>query len=148
MFTATYGCTWYDLILASNPYWELFHKYVLYITCYAIFTNIIDLHSQNFINISLFELVFTRTKTHIFVLGFSIAYVFLSIIKYLCCLFLLGKICTLNIQHCNTWNQHRVYTIFEKNTHFSCFIVGHMRLQHATLITRKGVYLPSSRSRG
>ena len=68
----------------------------------------------------------------------DISYIYLSF-KVFCYFLLLGQIFTFNPQHSKTCNQHHIYTIFDKVSIFSCFILGHMRLQWATLTTREGV---------
>ena len=40
----------------------IFHAYLLYMICYAVFTILIDLHSQKWMNTSLFE--FTIYLSH------------------------------------------------------------------------------------
>ena len=111
----------------------------LYMIYYAIDAILIDLNSQKWINISLFELVATCIETHILDPNFSISHIFISIIKFLYCLLLLGKLFTLNIQHSNKCIQHHISTIFEQICSFSCFIFRHTRLQHVTLKTRECV---------
>ena len=109
---------------------------------YDVFTILSNLHSQKWIKISLFVSSVTCIETHIFVPSFSISHVFISIIKLLCCLLLIGKLLTLIIQHYNKCNQHHLYTIFEKIPSFTCFIFDHTRLQCITLSTREGVLSP------
>ena len=98
------------------------------------------LHSKNWINILLFELVVTCIETHIFVPSFSIYHIFISIIKFLCCFsLLLGQLFNLNIPHPKTCIQHNIYTIFEQTFRFSCFIFSHTRLKRVTLTTSEYV---------
>ena len=77
-------CTSYDLILGCATYWESCHAFFLYIICYSIFIIIVYLHSQKWINISLFQLVVTCIETHKFVPSFSISHIFISNIKLFC----------------------------------------------------------------
>ena len=120
----------------------------MYIICHSIVAILVDLHSQLWINISLFELVVAYIETHIFVPDCSISHVFISIITFFCCFFLLGKIITLNLQYSKTCNQQHIYSYFEQISSFSCFTVSHARLQRVTIITRKCFYLTYVRSRG
>ena len=53
---------------------------LLNIICCIIVAILADLHSQNWIDISLFELVFTCIEAHILVHNFSISYLYISII--------------------------------------------------------------------
>ena len=76
---------------------------------YAIFTILIDFHSQKWINIYLFGLVVTSVKTHILVPRFSIYHIFPYIIKFLCCLLILFQLFALNLQCI----QNHLYNIFE-----------------------------------
>ena len=87
-------CTSYNLLLGCATYWEYCYAYFLYIICYAIFAILVELHSQYWINISLFGLVVTCIEAHIIVPSFSISHIFICIIKFFCCLLLLGKIFT------------------------------------------------------
>ena len=105
---------------------------------YAIVAILIDLYSQKSANISLFQLVVTFIETYIFVPSFSISNLFMSIIKVFCCLLLLGKLFTLNIQHSKICNQHHIDTIIDQVTSFSCFISGHTQLQCVPITTREG----------
>ena len=107
--------------------------------CYVILAILTDLYSQNCVDIYLFELSITCIETHILVPNFSIFHIFLSIIRFFCCFFILGKLFNLNIQHYKTCIQHHIYNILEKIFSFSCFIFSHTRLQYMTLTTREGV---------
>ena len=98
---------------------------------YAIFAILIDLIFKKW--------VFTCIETHIFVASFSIYHVFISIIKFLYCFLLLGKLFTLIIQHSKTCNQHNLYTIFDKIPSLSWVIFFHTWLQCGPLTTTKGV---------
>ena len=82
MFTAIHWCNSYYLLLGCAPSWEAFHAYFLCIICYFIVSILIDLNSQNWIHIYLFELFFTFIKTHILVPNFSISHIFPSIIVF------------------------------------------------------------------
>ena len=88
IFTVIYLCTSCDLLLVCIPYWGSCHAYFLYILCCSVISILDDLNSQKWINISLFELVFTCIESHILVTGFSISHVFISIIKFFCCFLL------------------------------------------------------------
>ena len=115
-------CTSYVLILGCDASWEACHSYFLYILCYSVVVILIELPSQNRINILLFELFFTCIETHIFVPSISISHIFISIIKFFCRFsILLGQMFTLNILHPNTCIQHNTYTIFEQ---IFCFHVS------------------------
>ena len=118
---------------------------VTHISCpllvFSVFFILVDLHSQKCINTLLFELVVRCIKTHIFFLTFLISNIFISIIKFFCCLLLLGQIFTWNIQYYTTLIQNHIYSTFEQIFSFSCFIFTHMRIQRVTLTTRKGVFI-------
>ena len=142
MVTEIYLCTSYDLLLGCATSWESCHAYVMYIICYLVVVILVDLHSQKWINTSLFGLVVTCIEKYSFVPGFSISHIFISILIFFCCFSLiLGQLVTLNILHPNKCIQHNIYTIFEKISSFSCFIFIHTRIQHVTLPTRKGVLI-------
>ena len=124
-----FGCT---------PSWEFCHAYFLYIMYCSIVVILVYLHSKNWINISLFELVVTCIETHIFVPSFLISHTFISVIIFFCCFsLLLEQIFTLNVLNSKTCIQHNIYTIFEEISSFSLFIFIHTRLQRVTLTTRK-----------
>ena len=110
---------------------------VYYLLCHI--SILVDLHSQKWIIIWLFELVVIWIETHILVPDISISHIFLSKIKVFCCFLLLGQLFTLNIQHYEKFIQHHPYTIFEQISSFSRFIFSHTRLQGAALITREVV---------
>ena len=129
------------MLLGCTIYWESCHAYFLYMICYAIFDIIIDLHLQDWIKISLFELSVTWIESHVFVSNLSISHVFIYIIKFSCCLLLLGKIINLNIKHSKTCNQHHLYTIFKKIQLFSCFIFIYTHIQWVTLTIMEGVFI-------
>ena len=133
MFTVVCWCTSCDLILGCTLSWESYHAYFLYMICYAIVAILIDLNSQKCINVSLFELVVTCIETDISVSSFSISLGFISIIKWLCCFLILGKLFNLNIQHSKKYNQHHLYIIFEKIPRFPCCGFVHTRIQCVTL---------------
>ena len=46
MVTAICLCSSYDMLLDCAIYWEYRRSYFLYIICYAIFSNLVDLNSQ------------------------------------------------------------------------------------------------------
>ena len=81
MVTVIYLCTLYDLVPVCATYWEACHEYFLYIICCSIVAILVDLNSQQWIHTSLFELVMTCIKAHIFVYSFSISHIFIFIIK-------------------------------------------------------------------
>ena len=54
---------------------------------------------------------------------------------------LLDNLLTFHFQHFKKFNQHHLYTEFEKISSFSCFVFGHTRLQFVTLTTREGVII-------
>ena len=139
IFTEICWCSSYNVILGCTTSWEYCHAYVLYILCYPIFFVLVDLHSQKCIDISLFELVVTCIETHIFVPSLSISRVFISIIKNLCFLLLLGKLFALNIQHSKICNQYHLYTIFEQIPSFPCFFLSYTQIQCVSLTNREGV---------
>ena len=89
----------------------------------------------------MFELFVTWIEEHIFDPVFSISYIFISIIQFFCCFFILEHLFTWNHQKHEILIQHHLYTNFDKVLSFSCFIFSHTRLQHVTLITRKGVFI-------
>ena len=68
MVTTICSCNSYNLLLGCSISWELCRAYFLCSICCFVFLVRIDLHSQKWINISLFELGFTCIKTHIFFL--------------------------------------------------------------------------------
>ena len=94
MFAAICLCNFYSLILVQTPDWEASHVYFRIYS--SIVSIIIDLHSQNWINIYLFELVVTCIETCIFVPSFSISHIFISVIIFLFCFLLLGTFFDLN----------------------------------------------------
>ena len=93
MVNAICLCTSCVLLLGFGASWESCNTYFLYIICYSVVVILIDLHSKNWINISLFELFFTCIETHIFVPSISISHIFISIIKFFCC-FSVGFTCS------------------------------------------------------
>ena len=130
LVTEIFFCTSYYRLLGCSTYWEQCHKYFLCIICYSIVFILVDLHSQNWINTPLFELIVTCIETHIFVTNFSISHILISIIKLLYCFTLIfGQIFTFNILHPNTCIQHNIYTIFEQISSFSCFVFIHTWIQ-------------------
>ena len=94
MFNAICLCTSYDLLLGCTPDWEYCHAYLLYIIFCSIVSILVDLHSQKWIDISMFELVVTCIEAHIFVPSFSISYILISTIMFFCCFLLLEKLFT------------------------------------------------------
>ena len=54
MVTTICLCTSYVPLLGCATSWESWHAYFLYIICYPIVVILVELHSQNCINISLF----------------------------------------------------------------------------------------------
>ena len=141
MVTETCLCNSYNWLLGCATFLESHHAHLLFIIGYYIVVILVELNSQKWIVISLFELVVKCIKTHIFVPSISIYHIFISIIKFFCCFLLLGQIFTWNLQSYTTNIQHHLYTIFEKKESFSYFYFSHMRLQHVTLTTRKGVFI-------
>ena len=142
MVTVICLCTSYVMLLDCATFWGSCHTYFLYIICYSVVFILVDLHSQKWIKILLFELVFKCIETRIFVPGFPIFHIFISIIKSFCCFsLLLGHIFTFNILNPKTCIQQNIYAIFEQISSFSCFVFSHTRLQCMTLITRKGVFI-------
>ena len=117
------------------------HTYFLYIIFYAIVAILFDLHSQNWIYISLFELVVTCIETHIFVTILSISHIFISVIKFFCCFLLLVKLFNSNIKYSKRCIQHNIYTIFEQISIFLLCIFSHTQIQCVTLPTREGVFI-------
>ena len=115
----------YDLILGCTTYCDAWYEYFLYMLCYAVFTVVVNLYLQQWINISLFELVVICIEPHILVPNFSISHIFPSVIKCFCCFSLLGRLFTSNIQHSKTCIQHHFYTIFEKISSVSCLVFIH-----------------------
>ena len=109
-------------------------------TCYVIVAILINLSSQKWINISLFELVVTCIETHELLPNLSISHIFLCVI-FLFCFLLLVKIFTLSLQHSKKCIQHHLYTNFGNISSFSHFIFIHMRLQHVKQITKKTCFL-------
>ena len=107
-------CTSYNMLLVCTKYLESCHAYFLYIICYSVVVILFDLHSQGWINISLFELVVTCIETHIFVPSVLIYHIFISTINLFCCLLLLGQLFTCNLQHSTTHIRHHIYTTFEQ----------------------------------
>ena len=94
MVTAIFLCTSYNWLLSCTTSWASCHAYFLYIISYSIVVVLVDLNSQKWIDISLFELLITCMEAHIFVPSLSIYHIFISIIKFLCCFLLLGQLFT------------------------------------------------------
>ena len=65
-------------ILSAPWLYSIFPVYAL--LCY--FSILVELNSQKFINISLFELVFTCIETHILVTNLSISRIFISVVNF------------------------------------------------------------------
>ena len=65
MFTVICWCNSYNLLLGCTTSCEACCEYFLYMICYYIVAILIDMNSKKWINISLFELVFTCIKAHI-----------------------------------------------------------------------------------
>ena len=86
--------TSYNLLLVCATSWELYHSYFMYIIGYLIIVMLVDLHSNKWIKILLFELVVTCIKTHIFSPSCSISHIFISVVKFFCCFLLVRKITT------------------------------------------------------
>ena len=80
MFNAIRWFTSYDLLIGYTLSWEYFHTYFLYMVCYSIVAILVDIHSQKWINISLFGLVSKFIETHISVPSFSIHHLLIFII--------------------------------------------------------------------
>ena len=89
MRTAIHLCTLYNLLLGCATSWTSCHTYFLYIIEYSIVIISVELHSQNWINTLLFDLVVTCIKRHIFVSTFSISPIYISIIIFFHCFLLL-----------------------------------------------------------
>ena len=139
MFAMVYWFTSYDMLLGCTPSSKACHTCFFCMICYTIVAIFIGLHEQKWINKSGFELFFTCIESHIFVPDFSISHIFLSIIKFFCCLLVLGQPFTVNIEHSNKCIQHNLYTIFEKIYSLFFFIFSHTWLQGVVLITREVV---------
>ena len=82
MVTTIFLFTSYYSLLGCITYWKSCHANFLYNICFSIFIIHTDLHSQNWINIWLFELVVTCIETHIVVPNCSISHLFISIIHF------------------------------------------------------------------
>ena len=86
------------------------HYILEILSCIFLAVIFVDLHSQKWINISLFELVVTCIEILIFLPCFSISHIFISIIKNFCYLsLLLGHIFTSDIIHPKTCIQYAIY---------------------------------------
>ena len=118
MVTAICLCTSYNMLLGCATSWALCHARFLYIIGYSVVVILVDLNSQKWIDILLFELVVTCMEAHIFVNSFSISYIFIYIIKFFYCFLILGKLFNWNIQPYTTLIQHQLYTNFEQTLIF------------------------------
>ena len=111
MVTEICLCTSYKPLLGCAKSWESCCAYFLCMIFYSIVVILVDLNSQEWINILLFELVVTWIEANIFVPSGSISHIFISIIKLFCCFLLLGQLLTWNLQHSKT---HIPIDIFRK----------------------------------
>ena len=82
MVTAKWMCTSYNWILGCATYWASCNKYFLYIIGYYVVVTLVELNSQKWIDISLFELVVKHMEAHIFIPSLSTSHIFISIIKF------------------------------------------------------------------
>ena len=114
LVTAIYLCTSHNRLLGCATYWGLCHAYFLYIIGYSIVVILVDLNSQKWIDILLFELVVKCIERHIFFPSLSIYHICISIIQFFCCFLLLCQLFTLSLQHYTTHIKHHLYNTFEQ----------------------------------
>ena len=128
--------------LSNNLLYSILVDLVVYISWFIIPLfpySLTCIHNSWFTPLFVYPLVFTCIETHVFIPDFLVSHIFVSILKFSFGLLLFGQIFTFHLQHSNIWIQHHIYTIFEKISSFSYFILSYTRLQLVTLPTRKGV---------
>ena len=128
MFIAIYLRILYDLLLGCTTSWKYCRIYFLYM----IYSTIVSPYQLAFIHyiwlapiFKFYHLVIASIETHWFVPNSSIYHIFCSPL-FFCCLIILGKLYTFNIQHSKTYNQHHIYFVFDQ---ISCY--SHPRLHTA-----------------
>ena len=117
IFVAIRLFTLYDLLLDYTPYYEGFHTYLLYM----IHSATVSLSSVTCIHPSWLTPLCVNLpfSCHIYLNIFmrswflNILYTWLSF-KVFCYLLILGHLYNFHLQHCNAWNYHHLYNIFEQ----------------------------------